>query len=245
MLVIKRSCAPENFYPATYSKPAFRLLFSGKVTPRKGVLPALQAWREAGLENAEFWIAGRINPEHEKEWRNVVPDNDKFLGFSNNLGDTMRRCHAQILLSSDECQAKSLIEGVACGLPTIATSVTGFTFERGDLGFEVSAEDLTGIARILRRLRNEPDLQRRLSAESARVMLEHYTWPSFRRRFVDKFESGLAIASRTQASGLIDPESTRHGQPIQFLMSSMMRAQVPPSGWNILSAMNARARSAQ
>jgi glycosyltransferase involved in cell wall biosynthesis len=194
LLVIERGYAAENFYPPAKPEATFRLLFSGKVTPRKGVEAALEAWREADLDNAEFWFAGRINPEYEKQWRNSAPDNVKFLGFSSNLGDLMRQCHAQILLSSDEGQAKSLIEGAACGLPTIATSVSGFPFERGDLGFEVSAEDISAIASILRRLKNEPELQQRMSSESARVMKEHYTWDSFRRRFVDKIEAALEIA---------------------------------------------------
>ena len=181
--VIERGYDPQKFFPAEARPDSFRLLFCGKAVPRKGVLAALQAWREAGLENAEFWFAGRIPERHEQAWREAATDNVRFLGFRSDLGDVMRQCHAQILLSDDEGQAKSLIEGAACGLVTIASSVTGFPFERGEVGFEVAAEDVAGVTSILRRLHGDPDLRRRISGEAARVMHENYPWAVFRQRF--------------------------------------------------------------
>lgn len=189
--VIERGYDPDRFYPPSRPADTFRLLFCGKVFPRKGVMTALKAWREAGLDNAEFWLLGRISPDHEKRYREAATDSVRFMGFDSNPGEVMRQCHAQILLSFAEGQAKSLIEGAACGLVTIATAATGFPFERGELGFQVEADDIDGIVTILRRLHADRELRRRLSANSTDVMREHYQWAAFRQRLVDAVESSL------------------------------------------------------
>lgn len=187
--VIERGYDPAMFFPPSRPAGRFRLLFCGKVFPRKGGMAALHAWREASLDGAEFWLLGRIAPDHQHRYREAATDSVRFLGYDPSPGDAMRQCHAQILLSSAEGQAKSLIEGAACGLVTIATAATGFSFERGDLGFAVDADDIDGIVEILRRLHAEHDFRRRLSANSANVMREHYQWASFRQRLVNAVEA--------------------------------------------------------
>ena len=189
--VIERGYDPAVFSPPSEPADTFRLLFCGKVFPRKGVMAALKAWREASLDNAEFWLVGRIASAHEKRYREAATDSVRFLGFESNPEKVMRQCQVQILLSSAEGQAKSLIEGAACGLVTIATAATGFPFERGELGFEVDASEIRGIASILRRLHKDHEFRRRLSANSTRVMREHYSWTSFQQRLVRAVESAF------------------------------------------------------
>lgn len=189
--VIERGYDPSRFFPPSRPADTFRLLFCGKVFPRKGVMAALTAWREASLDNAEFWLLGRIAPDHEKRYREAATDSVRFMDFDSNPGEVMRQCHAQILLSFAEGQAKSLIEGAACGLVTIATAATGFPFDRGDLGFKVNADDIDGIVTILRQLHAGHEIRRRLSANSAEIMREHYRWASFRQRLVKAIETAL------------------------------------------------------
>jgi glycosyltransferase involved in cell wall biosynthesis len=189
--IIERGYDPDKFFPPSRPADTFRLLFCGKVFPRKGVMAALKAWREASLDNAEFWLVGRIAPDHQERYREAATGSVRFMGFESDPGEVMRQCHAQILLSFAEGQAKSLIEGAACGLVTIATAATGFPFERGDLGFEVAANDIDGIVTILRRLHADHEFRQRLSANSADIMREHYQWASFRQRLVKAVESAL------------------------------------------------------
>lgn len=189
--VIERGYDPARFFPPDQPADTFRLLFCGKVSPRKGVMAALEAWREASLDNAEFWLVGRIAPHHEKRYREAATENVRFMGFESNPGEVMRQCHAQILLSFAEGQAKSLIEGAACGLVTIATAATGFPFERGELGFKVEANNIKGIVAILRKLHAKHEFRRRLSANSVNVMRQHYQWASFRQRMVQALEPAL------------------------------------------------------
>jgi len=189
--VIERGYDPAMFFPPSQPADTFRLLFCGKVFPRKGVMAALNAWREASFDDAEFWLVGKIAPDHEKQYREAATESVRFMGFESNPGEVMRQCHAQILLSSAEGQAKSLIEGAACGLVTIATAATGFPFERGGLGFEVDANDINGIVTILHQLHAEHEFRRRLSGNSVNVMREHYQWASFRQRLVNAVETAL------------------------------------------------------
>jgi|GEM_PF-1226316 len=191
---IERGFDPARFRPAAPPPPElpFRLLFCGRLTPRKGVLELLRIWRDLAPPDAELWLAGAVPREHRADILRLLIPSAKLLGFRESVNETMRQCHAQILLSSNEGQAKSLLEGAACGLVTIATPETGFPFHRAEMGFEVHAARPDQVKNAIRSVISNPALRARLAANSAHTMAQHYTWPAFRQRFITAFESVTA-----------------------------------------------------
>jgi glycosyltransferase involved in cell wall biosynthesis len=106
-----------------------------------------------------------------------------WLGFRTDLPELLPTCHAQILLSRNEGMAKSLLEGAACGLATIATIDCGFPLENEINGFLVERSDPAGVAELLKRLHENPTLCEGIGANGRQTVLDGYSWTAFRRHF--------------------------------------------------------------
>ncbi len=96
---------------------------------RKGQMDALQAFaRMPGREHAELWFAG------EGEDRDILTQtisslglghSVKLLGHRSDVLNLYREAHVVILPSYEEGMPLSLLEGMSCGRPVIATPVAG------------------------------------------------------------------------------------------------------------------------
>lgn len=96
---------------------------------RKGQMDALQAFaRMPGRERAELWFAG------EGEDRDILTQtisslgldhSVKLLGHRSDILNLYRDAHVVILPSYEEGMPLSLLEGMSCGRPVIATPVAG------------------------------------------------------------------------------------------------------------------------
>lgn len=195
---IERGFDPSIFFPspspssikAPPDRP-FRLLFCGYLCERKGILLLLEMWREMALKGTELWLCGPVDVALQDRIDELATSSMKFLGPREDVAEVMRQCDAQILLSSNEGQAKALLEGAACGLPTVATRETGFPFHLGDIGHQVDLARLSEVPGILRLLVAEPERRAEMSARAAQLMKEHYSWDNFRSRFISEFERAL------------------------------------------------------
>ncbi|HEY5752682.1 MAG TPA: glycosyltransferase family 4 protein [Chthoniobacterales bacterium] len=166
----------------------FRVLFCGRVGERKGIRQVIDAWRAASIPNAELWVAGEVDPESEAFVHGVRDPNIRFRGFRRDLAEIVPQCDVQILLSRMEGMTKSLLEGAACGLATIATIETGFPFEEGVNGFAVKRTDLETVAARLTLLAEDRNRCREMGRRGRLSILEHYTWARFNERFLSAVE---------------------------------------------------------
>jgi glycosyltransferase involved in cell wall biosynthesis len=124
----------ELFYAARRPpvRPPFRVLVASALIPLKDhatVLIAVRLLQDEGLD-IRLEIAG-IGPERRR-LEDLAPRHTRFHGQLERsaLGQLMRRCHAAALASVDTSVAgegtpTALMEGIACGLPFVATDVGG------------------------------------------------------------------------------------------------------------------------
>lgn len=173
------------------SRP-FRVLFCGRVGERKGIRQVVDAWRAASIPNAELWVAGEVDPESEAFVHGVRDPNIRFRGFRRDLPELVPQCDVQILLSRMEGMTKSLLEGAACGLATIATAETGFPFEEGINGFAVKRTDIETVAARLTLLANDRSRCVEMGRLGRLTILENYTWARFNERFLSAVEPLMA-----------------------------------------------------
>ena len=166
----------------------FRLVFCGRVGERKGIRQVVEAWKCAALANAELLVIGQIDDDVADLVEQTRESNIRWMGFRTDLPELLPTCHAQILLSRNEGMAKSLLEGAACGLATIATSDCGFPLENEINGFLVERSDPAGVADLLKRLQENPALCQEIGANGRRTVLEGYSWTAFRKRFASALE---------------------------------------------------------
>jgi glycosyltransferase involved in cell wall biosynthesis len=81
--------------------------------------------------------------------------------------------------------AKSLLEGAACGLATIATIDCGFPLKEGINGFLVERTDVQGVANLLTMLQENPSRCAEIGENGRHTVVAKYSWAAFRKRFIN------------------------------------------------------------
>lgn len=150
-----------------------RVLYVGLMTPRKGVLDLLAAsrlLRERGVGH-ELWLLGGTPDEGataEAEVRAALDADVRLLGTRARAEMPAAFASADILCLPSwwEAMPLSVLEGMAAGLPVVATDVgdVARAVADGVTGYVVPAHDLEELAAALQRLIEDPDLRARMGA---------------------------------------------------------------------------------
>lgn len=186
VLSIGRGVDTDRFYPQSDKsiRGPFRLIFCGRACERKGIREVVRAWQRANLEDAELLVAGSIDPEMASLVASTASSSIRWLGHRADVDELMSGCDAQILLSSAEGMAKSILEGAASGLASLYTQQIGVPLTDGVHGLRVDRKDIDGVARSIRRLAQDRALCHAMGAAARQLVLRDHSWPAFRRRFV-------------------------------------------------------------
>ena len=143
----------------------FRVLCVGQVSPRKGQVHLLEAWKQAALPNAELVLVGAVHAGMESvlsryagTFRHVerVPNSE--------LREWYGRASAFVLPSIEDGFGVVVGEALACGLPVVVTENTGAaeTVDDGVDGFVVPIRSPVAIAERLTTLHADRDLRDRM-----------------------------------------------------------------------------------
>lgn len=187
----------ELFRPrAAPRRTAFRVIFVGQITQRKGLSYLLEGFRRAALPDCELLLVGRVVGS-DRPWRS-------FPGVRH-LNPVPRSQLPALYGSADVFAMPSLIEGfcltaleaMACGLPPIVSEhVPAGGITDGHDGYVVPIRDADAIADRLVHLAEHP-AERAAMAEAARVRALDFTWERYWERLatlVGPTDSGLASA---------------------------------------------------
>lgn len=175
----------------------FRVIFLGRVCERKGIFQLLEAWQKAALSSAELWIVGSIAKEIEKEVRHSADSTVTFWGHHEHPEKYLKQCHVQVLPSRNEGMAKSLVEGAACGLVTLATRETGFPIQEGVTGFVIKRNDTEAIAVRLHELAENPQRCRSMGRAASEYVKNNLSWEMFHSGFIAAITSHLRSDTNT------------------------------------------------
>jgi glycosyltransferase involved in cell wall biosynthesis len=184
--LIENPISDAFFAQAGRGEPG-RILFAGRVIPRKDPLAAIRAFEMLcrAHPRAQLRIAGEMDadPGYAGQARALVRDlglsgQVHFLGQLNEdeILREYRDC-ALVLLSSVQETAPVVIEqAMAAGKPVVTTDAggCGALITDGETGFVAPVGDVAGLARGLLRLVDDPDLYARMSVEAARQAGERF-----------------------------------------------------------------------
>lgn len=145
MELFKRSAFPEEFSFMMVS----RLLYS------KGVFEYFEAARIAKLKypNIKFYMVGGFGNNADcipKQMAQKYFDDGiiNYLGLSNNIPETLKRCSVFVLPSYGEGTPRSVLEAMSIGRPILTTDVPGCreTVIEGENGFLVQHKNTKSLA---------------------------------------------------------------------------------------------------
>lgn len=163
----------ERDFPVEARPPApwsGRLLYTGRLDPRKGVFTALTALRQLPPDH-RLDLVGRGGADVEQQLQAEIDRHELHSRVTMSVADrselaaTYRRADA-FLFTSEWAEPFGLtpVEAMACGTPVVATATGGsaeFLIDGGNC-LRYPPGDADALAAAVRRLAAEPDLRQRL-----------------------------------------------------------------------------------
>jgi glycosyltransferase involved in cell wall biosynthesis len=176
---------------------AFRVLFVGQLSVRKGLHDLLDAFRIASLPRSRLILVGLVLPETEALRRRVPSVAPEVIGVQpkSNLKHYYSQADVLVLPSIEEGMAYVIAEAMACGCPVIATERTGGSdfFTNGVEGFIVPIRSPEAIAEKLIWLYQHPEARERMRAAALRHVRDLAGWDTYGDRMLETFRRLMAI----------------------------------------------------
>lgn len=122
-----------------------------------------------------------------------IEDKVHFLGNRADVARIMPHFDLLWLASEYEGLPNVIMEAMACGVPVVATRISGNTdlVEDGRTGFLVPVGDRAGLARQARKILDDPNLARQLAAAGRERILADYRVERMIARYADLYDELL------------------------------------------------------
>ena len=193
--VIMGGVDSAKFSPAAERPRDGAVLFVGRLLPHKGVnylieaLPQGMKLRVVGpaperryLDDLRALAAGRdVEFHHDCDDAALLEHYRRAMCIV--LPSVYRTMYGD-QIAVPELLGQTLLEGMACGLPAIATGVASLpeVVEDRVCGFVVPPNDAGALAERLCRLRDHPETATAMGTAARRRVVERFTWPAVVRR---------------------------------------------------------------
>jgi alpha-maltose-1-phosphate synthase len=171
----------DYFHPQAKPDDTFRVLFVGRVGPRKGVHYLLEAWKSLNLTNSELLMVG-VNefPEHTVAINGAnyrhIPSVSHYA-----LNQYYSSASVFVFPSLVEGFGLVLLEAMTCGIPIITTPNTAGPdiITDGVEGFIIPIRDVDALKAKLKWCDQNPDALAEMG-KAARKKAEQLTWERYR-----------------------------------------------------------------
>jgi glycosyltransferase involved in cell wall biosynthesis len=172
----------------------FRVVFTGRMSLRKGVHYLMKAFSELNLPGSELMLVGsfsdEIKPFFEKyegkfKWMGRVPQGELYTYYSQ--GSVF------VLMSIEEGLAMVIPQAMACGLPVICTTNTGgedIVRNEKD-GFIVPIGDTEILKEKLLYLYENREIGKAMGQSAKERVSSGFTWDNYGERMIEKYEAIL------------------------------------------------------
>ncbi len=166
------------------------LLFVGRIQPLKGIDIAVEVLHRLGRRDARLLIVGGPSGHHGHDEMRRIESLVNQLGLTDRV-TMIEPCPHHVLSTyyraADVCLVPSrsesfglvALEAAACGTPVVAADVGGLRtlVKHGRTGLRIASRDPDAYVDAVRRLLNDPEYARQLSAGAANAA-DGYTWTS-------------------------------------------------------------------
>jgi glycosyltransferase involved in cell wall biosynthesis len=181
---------------------AFVLCVVANLIPYKGHSDLIEALALARPNLPAHWrllVVGRDDgigkTLREQAQQLGLQDNIVFLGTRNDVAGILAASDIGVLPSHEEGFPNAILEGMAAGLPMVATRVGGNAeaVRDGETGFLVAGRDSKGLAAAIVKLANDAPLRARLAAAGRERVAQNFDLPRFvqsHKKLYEALQSG-------------------------------------------------------
>jgi glycosyltransferase involved in cell wall biosynthesis len=184
----------------------FRIACVGRLIFNKGPQYLVEAAPEVLLARpeAEFIFVGDgpLRPHLEKRARQLgVSHRTTFLGTRPDVASILRTCQMLVRPSLLEGMPLTVLEAMACGLPVVATPVSGTAelVHQGESGLLVPPADPASLAQAILLLMGDEPMREAQGRMGRRLVELGYSWDAVAARTAVVYRELLSIAGRSAA----------------------------------------------
>lgn len=147
-------------------------------------------------QNAQLILVGD-GPERHRVERLIdkldLRRNIMVTGYRSDVPEVMNCADALVLCSETENAPLTILEGMSCGLPIIATNVGGIPeqVQDGENGFLVPVKSPEAIAEAALKLSADDKMTARMGARARETVLERYTKDKVLEQYLEVYKSIL------------------------------------------------------
>ena len=175
-----------------------RFLFVGRFNAFKSVETLIQAvgkLKKSGHDNFELQLVGdgeRRSAAERMVIENGLTKQVQFLGWVDRetIVDVYRRADVFVTATTWEGMPNTVLEGMACGLPVVATRASGLEelVRDGVNGYLVNINDTATLANRLASLMANPYERRRMGKESRKIAEQEFAWDYIAEQYVEVYK---------------------------------------------------------
>ncbi len=172
--------------------PKLRVICVAQISPRKGHIYLLEAFKYLDRANFELLFIGYLSKEMKEVLSKYEGQFTHIDHVPNNcLHNYYRESDVFVLPSLEDGFAVVVTEAMACGLPVIITTNTGASelIEHGKEGYIVTIRSPESIAECLEKLLLNPDLRTRMSEAALEKSKSSLSWELYANRLCDLYKS--------------------------------------------------------
>lgn len=190
----------------------------------KGIDVLLQAWRLvqkqlAQSSQAQLIIVGDGPLQEQLEYMAQalgIADSVEFAGLQSDVPIQLHRGNLAVLPSRFEGMPNAVLEAMACGLPCVATRVSGSEdiIQHGINGLLVEPQDYESMAKALLTLLCDPVLAKKYGDAARRRIEQHYSLQQIMDMYVELYQRLVGSEAKRTAgdlqSGSLDMRKDAH-----------------------------------
>jgi len=152
-------------------------IFAGRLDREKRLDQLLAVWPRVRISDASAFLVLAGTGSDEKRLRAMAGDGVDFVGSVADVAPYLQSADLFILPSATEGLSNSMLEALACGLPTVATAVGGATdvIKDGVHGLLIPPDAPTKLSDAILRLLDDPLLRERLAIAGRKQIEESYS----------------------------------------------------------------------
>jgi glycosyltransferase involved in cell wall biosynthesis len=179
---------------------AFVVGTAGSLIPRKATALVLEAFATLRHSRLLWLLVAGDGPDRAELMslaaRLGIADRTTFVGSYRDAGPIFRAMDVHVLASRDEAFGLVLIEAAMCGVPSIASDLSGIreVVSHGRTGLLVPAGEPARFAAAIQLLANDQALSRRLAITGQRDAIARFGAPRMAADFQGAYADLLALA---------------------------------------------------
>ena len=193
----------KDFFDIAGEEEPNRLLFVGRIEPRKGLLNLIKALKviKSSVPLVKLIVIGKkTNLEYFGRFSRLIRDeglvdNVIYKGTieETELRKEYQKCSIFVLPSKEEPFGIVLLEAMASCKPVIATNVGGIPYVvcDGETGFLVGARDVDELANRISLLLENEDLRQKMGQKGQKTA-KRFSWQSIAQKTIDFYHEILS-----------------------------------------------------